>query len=65
MVRDQRVAGFLFGLGRLWIVLWRQATHVDVLDPLRFQVTIVLGFKRLKWPRHARGAPFRLWQGGP
>ena len=52
-------------VGSLWMVLWRQATHVDVLEPLRFQMTIVLGVKRLKWPRQARAVPVRLWQGEP
>ena len=54
VVRDQRVAGFLFGLGRPWIVLGRQAFSIPLLSG------DVLVVKRLRWPRQVRKVPFRL-----
>ena len=48
VVRDDWIGGLFGGLAyRGWLVLCRQATHVDFLDPT-FSVRIVLAFKRLK-----------------
>ena len=47
MVRDQRIVGRLAYPG--WIVFFRQATHVDFLDPT-FSARLVLVFRRLRRP---------------
>jgi hypothetical protein len=47
MVRDQRIVGRLAYRG--WIVFFRQATHVDFLDPT-FSARLVLVFRRLRRP---------------
>src|SRR6476660_2805963 len=59
-----------------WVVLWRQATHVDFFEPT-FSARIVLKFKRLKWlaeeclfgfikvgPKFIRGASEIIASGG-